>query len=366
MGKRHRNHSIVLDGTVLGIQTAGGISRYVTELSRSLSALQADFVTFCGLSVNAYFDQIPRDKRIGYASSGNWPGRGSLFGSLNKYGWKVMRGRGSVTHSTYYYAPRGRAPHVQTVYDCIDEHDPRFFDSPLGKSKRRSIEQSDAIICISEQTKRDVLRHYNVNPSSLHVIYLGLERPQKQSVEPRDASQSRSVDSGYHLLFVGNRSGYKNFDLLLQAMANLNPLQEVSVLHLVGGGPLTTEEIRRIAELGLAADAIRFEGNLDPIAAGWYQRVDVLVYPSLYEGFGLPPLEALANGCPVIAAGIPVLQEILGNAAYFFDVQQSDSLAQALLKVRREPEPARWHGLPRDYSWESCARETLRIYQSLL
>lgn len=361
-----RSHSIVLDGTVLGIQNSGGITRYVAELSRSLSALEVDFVTFCGLSMNAYFDKIPKEMRIGLASSTHWPGRGSLFGTLNKYGWKLVRGRGAITHATYYYSPRGKAPHVQTVYDCIDERDPRFFDSPLAQWKRRSIEESDALICISEQTRRDVLQHYNVDPSSIHVVYLGMDKPSRQSAEFQHASQSPIVDNGIHLLFVGNRSGYKNFDSLLQALANSDMRQETTVLHLVGGGPLTTEENRRISELGLAADAIRFEGNLDPIATGWYQRVDALVYPSLHEGFGLPPLEALANGCPVIAADIPVLQEILGDAAYLFDVKRPDSLAHTLLRALQDPEPAPWHSLPRDYSWETCARETLRVYGSLL
>jgi glycosyltransferase involved in cell wall biosynthesis len=355
-----------LDGTVLGIQSSGGISRYVAELSRSLSTIEADFVTFCGLSMNAYFAQIPRNRRIGLAGSTRWPGRGSVNRALNSYGWGLIRGRGSVTHSTYYYTRRGRSPHVQTVYDCIDEHDVRFFGTPLARAKRRSIEESDAIICISEQTRKDVLYHYDVDPSSTHVVYLGINRPKAWSNDPHGRSCTRRAPNESHLLFVGNRSGYKNFDSLLHALANPLLNQRGTVLHLVGGGPLTTEETRRIADLGLSADMIRFEGNLDPTTTGWYRRVDALVYPSLQEGFGLPPLEALANGCAVVAADTPISREVLGGAAQLFDAQRLGSLTQTLLRVIDEPELSEWTLLPRDYSWEACAIETLNVYQSLI
>lgn len=361
-----KHHLIALDGTVLGIQGSGGISRYVAELSRSLSALEVDFFTFCGLSMNAYFDQIPRDKRIGFSSSKNWPGRGSLFRIVNKSGWRLMRSRGSVTHSTYYYSPRGKAPHVQTVYDCIDELNEQFFESRLGQWKRKSIEDADAIICISEHTRQEVLRNYRVDPSSTHVIYLGIPTSSEQLPGNYAGYSLNKEENEFHLLFVGNRSGYKNFDSLLEAIASPLMDQQATVLHLVGGGPLTFEERKRIAKSELAIDSVRYEGDLDPIASGWYQRVNALVYPSLHEGFGLPPLEALANGCPVIAADIPVLREILGNAASFFDVQQPCSLPQALLEAQREPKHAQWQNLPRSYSWENCARQTLEVYQTLL
>lgn len=361
-----RHHSIVLDGTVLGIQSSGGISRYVAELSRSLSALEADFLTFCGLSMNAYFDRIPRERRMGFSSSKSWPRRGSLFRTVNKSGWRLMRGRGSVTHSTYYYSPRGKAPHVQTVYDCIDELDEQFFDTPLGRWKRRSIQEADAIICISEHTRQQVLRHYHVDPAATHVIYLGIEPSLGQSTDHRPTNHSRPLGSEFHLLFVGNRSGYKNFNSLLEALASPLIDQRGTKLHLLGGGPLTTEETRSITGSNLSFDSICYEGDVDPISSGWYRRVDALVYPSLHEGFGLPPLEALANGCPVIAADIPVLREVLGDAARFFDAQRADSLSQTLLEAQQEPEPAQWRNLPRNYSWRTCALQTLDVYRSLL
>jgi glycosyltransferase involved in cell wall biosynthesis len=169
------------------------------------------------------------------------------------------------------------------------------------------------------------------------------------------------------VLYVGNRGGYKNWRIVVEALRD----PRLGDLRLVcsGGGPATREE-QALLESRRMASRVTFVAADDVTLSRYYRGALGLVYPSLYEGFGLPPLEAMAEGVPVVAARAASIPEVVGDAALLFDPREADDLVHALCRLldtsvreqleRRGPERAAM------FSWESTARQTADVYRSLL
>ena len=163
-----------------------------------------------------------------------------------------------------------------------------------------------------------------------------------------------------YLLFVGARHSYKNFDGLLNAYRETR-LQEGYDLLALGGGPLTPTEMARIAQLGLADNVKCIPRPSDALLAEAYAGAKLFVYPSLSEGFGLPPLEAMAAGCPVVASNTSSIPEVCQNAPFYFDPYDEGSFHQALLRGvddenERQSAIERGRQVAAGYSWEKCGR----------
>lgn len=220
---------------------------------------------------------------------------------------------------------------------------------------------SDAIICISQSTRIDLLSYYNVPEDRIRVIYLG------NSLK-FEVTSPRLIDGPY-ILYVGHRSGYKNFKLLLTAYANAHSVRNNFKLVCFAGGKFNTQEQELLRSLDLGNNIVAYAGT-DEMLANLYKYAAALVYPSLYEGFGLPPLEAMHYGCPVLASKTSSISEVVGQAGLYFNPTSADDLIFHLDKllhddILRNELTKRGHKQELQFSWDVCAKETLMLYHQI-
>jgi glycosyltransferase involved in cell wall biosynthesis len=274
-----------------------------------------------------------------------------------------------ILHETYYsktsVAPLG-CKTVLTVFDMIHELYPDFFAKwdPTRDEKRAAVARADHIICISENTQQDLIRLLGVPAEKTTVVHLGFALTQSQAVilpEPRKP----------FLLFVGSRGGYKNFNSLLEAYSSRSALKNNYDLVAFGGGGFSAKEQGLIADLGLSMAQVRQMNGDDDILAELYRQATLFVYPSLYEGFGIPPLESMSFGCPVVCSNTSSIPEVVGNAAVLFDPHQSSLIADAIETVTSDKAlltNLRQRGRARVelFSWQECAKQTLEVYRKVL
>lgn len=360
---------VAYDHQIFGWQRYGGISRYFFELARHIDVHEGvDFKIVSPLFINEYLlasglpvagIHVPQIRRTG-----------RLYREVNRWIAPIaMRHfNPDLVHETYYsqgtVAPR-RAKVVITVHDMIHELFPADFSKwdATKKEKASAVKRADHVICVSENTRRDLVRILDVNPSKTSVVHHGYELSQAPS-------GIRRCNEPY-ILYVGSRGGYKNFDSLLQAYAASGPLHKNFRLVAFGGGALTAREKTRIEELSGGRWSVLHLTGGDDVLADLYTFATAFVYPSLYEGFGIPPLEAMSCDCPVICADRSSLPEVVGNAAKLFNPETVDSLVEALNQVLfdssiRQPLIDAGRLRCAAFSWRKCANETLELYKRVI
>ena len=227
------------------------------------------------------------------------------------------------------------------------------------------------MICVSESTRKDLLDLVDVDPGKVHVIHHGFEHvgTAEAPSSAENAMLAKLVGDPY-LLYVGARHSYKNFEGFLRGLVKAGLHREVRVIAF-GGGSLTPHEMALIRSLGFPEGQIVQLGGSDSMLRALFREARAFVYPSLYEGFGFPPLEAMAQSCPVISSNASSMPEVIGDAAEFFDPTDTESMALAILSVvnsrgRREELIELGHRRLAIFSWKKCAKETLAIYQNLI
>ena len=326
---------VAFDHQIFTLQTYGGISRYFVRLAEELIAHQVDVNVLASLHVNAYLKELPVECARGWRVGRYPPKTTPLFIEVNRQlaALKMRKFNPHILHETYYSrksvqgAAKGR---ILTVYDMIHEKfASEFFDNDnTSKYKRDAVSRADHIICISHSTKKDLCELFDVPSEKVTVVYLGFERF-KDSLFNKVANQATPP----YLLYVGNRSGYKNFKMMLKAVASSHELMKLFDIVAFGGGPFSTGEQQLILELGFAPSAVRQISGDDSKLGMLYSNAAAFIYPSQYEGFGLPPLEAMAHGCPVVASNTSSIPEVVGMAGQYFDPADMDALADAIVKV---------------------------------
>ena len=228
------------------------------------------------------------------------------------------------------------------------------------------MQRADHIICISEHTRGDLLKLYQVPAHKVSVVYLGCDPATVQN-----ASANANRESRPYLLYVGLREGYKNFENLLLAIAQAPALQAEFDVLAFGGGTFTAAEQTLIARLGFKSNQVRQQAGNDATLNEAYQNAAAFVYPSAYEGFGLPPLEAMARNCPVISSSTSSMPEVIGSAGEYFDPQSIDCISHSIEAVvfskdRTQELIKLGNERVKLFTWQRCAQETRTIYQSVL
>jgi len=368
---------IAFDHQIFGWQNYGGISRYAYELALGL-ARRGDSPTavIAPLYVNQYLAGAPAVLRVQGVRMPFVRRAGRIYRAINYVlAWPLMRWFApDIVHETYYarvgVAPR-RAKVVLTVYDMIHERFSTHFSSadPTSREKAAAVARADHVICISEQTRRDLIDVLQVDPAKTSVVYLGfaLTGAAADSVVPMEAARP-------YLLYVGSRGGHKNFEALVRAYAGSPQLMAACDLVCFGGGVLTAREkavLAELAEHGLVPDRVRLVGGDDALLARYYRGAVAFVYPSLYEGFGIPPLEAMSFDCPVVCSNVSSIPEVVGDAGAMFDPTDVASMRTVMEQVvedavLRAALVARGRQRLGLFSWERCARETAQVYQRVL
>ncbi|HEY0430513.1 MAG TPA: glycosyltransferase family 1 protein [Pyrinomonadaceae bacterium] len=358
---------ILYDGGASQEQGAGGIKRYFANL---ISGLPEDFephLTTC----RAAEELEPSHPRLRVHRFRRFrPQRLSLKLEKAFFGRVEAAYEFDIAHPTYYTllsqreVGQYRCPVVITVWDMIHELFPELYpNSEFVGRKRRAIEAADAILCISENTRQDLLSRYPVDEAKVLVTYLGA------NLAATPVTGEQTTPSRPYFLYVGARTGYKNFHGLLSAFAVAATFAPEIILCVVGPR-FTNDEERQIDELGLSGKVENFGAVSDSQLAALYQRSLALVYPSLYEGFGIPPLEAMQCGTLVIAANRSSIPEVVGDAGLLFDPDDRDALIDILVQVarnhgERQPFIERGYSRVRQFTWDKTVRDTAQVYRNL-
>jgi glycosyltransferase involved in cell wall biosynthesis len=362
---------ILYDHQVFSLQDAGGASRYHFELIRNLQALGGMAIqVLMGLNGSVMpFGSLNR------ANTRIFGGKTTIQPGLARYAVNEVfsaliapvQGRVDIYHPTLYRAlPWVRRRRVVvTHHDCIHERFPQLFSNAASivEAKRKLFAQADAIICVSKSSREDLLHFYDVAQKKTHVVHHGF------SPLPLPKDDTPGVTEPY-LLYVGSRAGYKNFGHLLEAFSRSGLAGNYRLLAM-GGGSFTAAEQEQIASLHLRSSVTVVPKADDATLARAYRDAVLFIYPSLYEGFGFPPLEAMSLGCPVLVNRTSSLPEVCGDAAFYFDAGDVGELSRCLTTILADESGRtmkRRLGAQqvRLYDWSQSARLTLDVYRTVL
>lgn len=377
---------LFVDGLIYQKQPVGGISRVFSELLPRMCDLDSSLLVTL-FTDGSLAQSLPEHDRIRHRAApavrrsirtrGAWRLVLDPVRRLARPVWASVRGlwmrseRDAIWHSTYYTEPKSwHGFRVVTVYDMIHERLPNLFGEPMDErarqEKRRCIQHADLVVCISESTRQDVMEICGLDPAGIHVV------PPAHSAgfRPPEMSDCRVPDSipFPFLLYVGSRSPYKNFGGLLRAYSTWAHREEVSLA--VVGRPWSTSERNQLADAGVEDLVHQCSEVDDEGLCQLYGLAAALVYPSLYEGFGIPLLEAMACGCPIIASHIPSTVEVAGDLPVYFEISDGVEGIQAAfdsaLTRGKDEELVEW-GLEavKGFSWDRSASQMLDLYRSL-
>jgi glycosyltransferase involved in cell wall biosynthesis len=362
---------VAYDHQIFGWQKYGGISRYFYELARRVGDSEGFSASIVApLYINGYLKEggtnvtgmhipvIPKTRRI--VSLAN-----RLIGPA-----LLKLGNPDLVHETYYQRAsllKMNCPTVITVYDMIHEKFKATFDSrdETTIAKRAAVNRADRVICISENTRADLIELFNPDPGKIKTIHLGFSL-----TTHADPVMAPSLPKPF-FLYVGQRGGYKNFLTLVSAYAAALRVRADFDLVSFGGGPFSPEETQSIIAAGLDLDRVRHVGGDDALLCHLYRRATALIYPSLYEGFGIPPLEAMSLGCPVLCSDSSSIREVVGDAGLYFDPNAVDAIGNAMERAAHSEELrsqliARGASRVKEFSYDRCASETIAVYRDAL
>ncbi|MBE8722311.1 glycosyltransferase family 4 protein [Sphingobacterium pedocola] len=362
---------ILYDYQIFSAQRFGGISRYFVELMRGIEARnEVSYSLDVFGNVNHYLAK-GNARDFGFVEKLRKHHRKShriLDKNRNKVIEQLNNKEVDVFHPTYfdpYFVGHLSKPLVITVHDMTYENFPEFFWSgdPTAYQKRILIARADKIIAISDQTKNDILKHYDVDESRIEVIYHGID-----AVTPIHFEEVRDIPAEY-ILYVGSRNGYKNFSLLVQAFGVLS--KRYSNIKLVlAGGPLEIAEKEHLYRNRILDKTIQIAATDEQLNT-LYRNALFFVYPSIYEGFGLPILEAFKNRCPILLSNASCFPEIAGEAAAYFEALALDSLIEQMECLLTDTEyraklVEKGDEQLKHYKIDSCVEKTIGLYQKLM
>jgi len=227
--------------------------------------------------------------------------------------------------------------------------------------------RAEKIIAVSRATRSQIIEKLKIDPGKIQVIYQGIE--EKFQFLGKSNLNSKEISKNNYFLYVGNAYPHKNLENLIQAFFLVKKNQKYRNFKLVLAGPddFFYQRLKKSVKLkgqGIIITSVRSDKEL----VSFYKNAALFVFPSLIEGFGLPGLEAMACGCPVVCSDIPVFREIYGRAPVYFNPGEINSLLQAILKVMDNPSQKlkmvkEGKKISLQYSWEKCARQTLKVYE---
>lgn len=357
--------NILYDFQIFLKQKFGGASRYFLELGLRISNnAKVDF--YSPIYINRYF------RNIKSKSSNLFIYKKFVFNKLftrinqNLTCHYLKKNSYSIIHPTYYdieYLKNCKVKKVLTVFDLIHE---KFTSqkkiNEFRDKKKYAIQNTDFFICISKNTQKDLINFYNVKEEKTKVIYLASSNINK-------IFTYKKLEKPF-ILYIGNRSGYKNFNILVKAFSTSKELKNNFLLCCFGGGNFTKEEKLFFSQNKINQLNVRHLGDNEEFLASIYEQAACLVYPSIYEGFGLPILEAMQYRCPVICSQVSSIPEVGGNAVEYFNPYDYELLLESIKKVLYKhdyKEKLIDLGMQRSkiFSWNKCAKETLEVYNEI-
>ncbi len=355
---------LCMDNIIFSLQRAGGISIYWSELWHRLLR---DNLLVCGIEARNAGNNLFRQE-LKIPASQLTPDNRPL--RIGRYlAARPVTGRHTLFHSSYYRpAFRGEMTSVQTVYDFTYE---RYWRGPAlwihSAQKRRALRAADGIICISESTRRDLLEFFPEIPKErtrvIHLGYSDVFQPLEQSSALQLIQPHIGSDLDFSV-YVGDRSAYKNFNVAVDAVCQLSQHH----LVIVGGGPLKDSDHAHLQNR-LPGRWVHVDKAPGTLLNAFYNRAHALIYPSSYEGFGIPVLEAMAAACPVIAVAASSIPEVAGDAGLLVPLPEADLVAAQLRgladPVLRRTVIEAGRRQAQRFSWDRCYTQTLDFYTEI-
>ena len=351
-----------------------GIGTYIRNLLRHLARIdsQTEFVIFCRPEDRETLARVGENFRPVPETSGNY----SVAEQL-KIPLAVKRERVTLYHAPHYVLPPlVRCRSVVTIHDVIHLMFPQYLPNPVALryakwSITQAAHRATRVMTVSESSKRDILRFVDTQPDKIDVIYNAYD--ERFAMEPREEDVVR-VRERYQLtdefvLYAGNVKPHKNLERLIQAfhLVRQRGLDHLKLV-LIGDEISKYTALRRAVHQHQLHKYVRFLGYLpEETLAVMYRLAGVFVFPSLYEGFGLPPLEAMASGTPVVTSNVSSLPEVAGDAAVLVDPYDPQAIADGIYRVLTDEQLRRdmvHKGIARagQFSWEQSARRVRQIY----
>lgn len=355
---------ILFDHQIFSSQKYGGVSKYFAEMIRCLPP--DSWRTTAWLSNNEYARHNGLFRRVGFPGP-DFRGKGRVMAEIGKpfSMLRMLSGGYDVVHQTNfdtYLFPYIRKHPMVTTYHDTNFVTERNYNERMKELQTKSLERADAIVAISYNTKCDMLRYFNVDESKIHVVHHGIRFP-----DPLLEPDSSPIDAPY-ILYVGNRHLFKNFTRFIEAFGHIAEHYPGLKVVCTNSG-FTAGELELFGRLGISSRMEVVKADEETLSR-LYRHAMFFVFPSLYEGFGMPILEAMANGCPTAIANASCFPEIAADATFYFDPHETDDIAGALTRMIDDEalrDSLREKGLlrAREFSWQKCADKHLEIYKSL-
>jgi len=261
----------------------------------------------------------------------------------------------------------GKKPFIVTIHDMTHELFPQYFENDLSviSKKKLLIEKSKKIIAVSENTKKDILDIYpHISSDKIKVIHLG------HSIEPNFNKERHSfISNKKYILFVGNRESYKNFEWFIKSVSDWILKNNFNIICL-GGNKFSSSEINLLKDLNVENSIFQFFVKETELSSFYYNAF-AFIFPSEYEGFGIPILEAMACQCPVILPKSSSFPEIASDAGIYFDLNSCTSLISCLNLLLsdlnlRKIFIDKGNLQVKKFSWENCSNETFKLCTELI
>ena len=355
-----------------------GIGTYVRNLVREIAALDRDhsYLLFVRPDYDGSFDDLPANFKVVVERAGVYSVR-----ELVAMSWRLYRLRVDLYHATHYVLP-GFVPcrTVVTIHDIIHLLFPNYLPNRLAhlyahRMIRRSLTRGDAIVAVSQNTRDDLASYFQVRTDKIRVIYNGVESAFRRQLEPAELSatlEPLGLRPPY-LLFVGNPKPHKNLDSTVRAFARARQLAGFDARLVCVGARAGTDFklLQRASQLGIDGQVVLLGHVAQEALPAIYQGATVFLYPTLYEGFGLPVVEAMASGTPVITSNTSALREIGGGYAHLVDPFDVEEIARAIahcMSDQAHRDNLRKLGLRRaeTFLWSKTAEKTLEVYREVL
>jgi glycosyltransferase involved in cell wall biosynthesis len=355
-----------------------GIGTYVRNLVHCLARLDFDdcYVLLCRpadveyvRSLGSRFQPLPGQARH-YS-----------LGEQVSIPLALSRVRLDLFHAPHYVvSPLTRCPYVVTIHDCIHLRFPQYLPNRLAPMYARTVMRSAArkakrVLTVSQASKQDILHYLRIPADKVEVIYNALDT--RLATPPTEDDMARVRErfqlTSPFILYAGNIKPHKNVDRLIEAYSILRRRGAVGVKLLIIGDEISKyPNLRRLVHRFQLHQHVRFLGFVpEETLSALYRLASVFVFPSLYEGFGLPPLEAMAAGAPVITSNVSSLPEVVGDAAILIDPMDAGAIADAMARVLAEPALRaelirRGHERVKAFSWERSVTRVHEVYAELV
>ena len=355
-----------------------GIGTYVRNLVRELARQDHDdqYVLLCRRTDVDFVKALgPRFEPV-VESSGNYSVREQVSVPMS-----LRRARPSLFHAPHYVvSPLTGVPYVVTIHDCIHLRFPQYLPNRrallyartmMGLSARRS----RRVLTVSQASKQDILQYLRIPAEKVEVVYNALDERLATPPTADDLARVRErfLLTSPFILYTGNIKPHKNVDRLLDAYSILRRRGFEDVKLLIIGEEISKyPNLRRQVHRHQLHSQVRFFGHVpDATLAALYRLASVFVFPSLFEGFGLPPLEAMAAGVPVITSNVSSLPEVVGDAALLIDPMNPSAIADAMARVLgdaalRDQMILKGYERVKHFSWTRSVARTREIYAEVV